>query len=98
MAKIEGFRIRNFRVLKDVTIGKLWSLQQTEQLTPLTAVIGKNGSGKSTLFDAFGFLADCLKSGVEEACDLRGRGRIRPHLLTGTRPTYRIRGILQGAW
>ena len=74
MAKIEGFRIRNFRVLKDVTIGKLWSLQQTEQLTPLTAVIGKNGSGKSTLFDAFGFLADCLKVGVEEACDQRGRG------------------------
>lgn len=30
--------------------------------------------GKSTLFDVFGFLADCLKSGVEEACDLRGRG------------------------
>ena len=26
------------------------------------------------MFDAFGFLADCLKSGVEEACDLRGRG------------------------
>ncbi len=74
MAKIEGFRIRNFRALKDVTIGKLWSLQQAQQLTPLTAVIGKNGSGKSTLFDAFGFLSDCLKSGVEEACDLRGRG------------------------
>lgn len=74
MAKIEGFRIRKFRVLKDITIGKLWSLQQAEPLTPLTAVIGKNGSGKSTLFDAFGFLADCLKSGVEEACDLRGRG------------------------
>ncbi len=74
MAKIEGFRIRNFKVLKDVTIGKLWSLQQAEQLAALTVVIGKNGSGKSTLFDAFGFLADCLKSGVEEACDLRGRG------------------------
>jgi len=40
----------------------------------MTAVIGKNGVGKSSLFDAFGFLADCLKSGVEEACDLRGRG------------------------
>ncbi len=40
----------------------------------MTAVIGKNGVGKSTLFDAFGFLADCLKSGVEEACDVRGRG------------------------
>lgn len=60
--------------MQDVTIGKLWNLQQANPLTPLTAVIGKNGVGKSTLFDAFGFLADCLKSGVEEACDLRGRG------------------------
>ena len=40
----------------------------------MTAVIGKNGVGKSALFDAFGFLADALKSGVEEACDARGRG------------------------
>ena len=74
MAKTNGIRIRNFKVLKDVTIGKLWSLRQALPLTPMTAVIGKNGVGKSTLFDAFGFLADCLKSGVEEACDLRGRG------------------------
>ncbi len=74
MAKIEGIRIRNFRVLRDVTFGKLWNLQQTKPLTPMTTVIGKNGVGKSTLFDAFGFLSDCLKSGVEEACDLRGRG------------------------
>jgi len=74
MAKIEGIRIQNFRALKDVTLGRLWNLQQTEPLTPMTAVIGKNGVGKSTLFDAFGFLSDCLKSGVEEACDLRGRG------------------------
>jgi predicted ATPase len=74
MAKIEGIRIRNFRALRDVTLGKLWNLQKANPLTPMTAVIGKNGVGKSTLFDAFGFLADCLKSGVEEACDLRGRG------------------------
>ncbi|MFH1158474.1 MAG: AAA family ATPase [Pseudomonadota bacterium] len=74
MAKIEGFRIRNFRALKDVTLGRLWNQQQSEPLTPMTAVIGKNGVGKSSLFDAFGFLADCLKNGVEEACDLRGRG------------------------
>jgi predicted ATPase len=74
MAKIEGIRIRNFRVLKDVTLGKLWNTQSNDPLTPMTAVIGKNGVGKSTLFDAFGFLADCLKSGVEEACDARGRG------------------------
>lgn len=74
MAKIEGIRIRNFRALKDVTLGKLRGSQKAEPLTPMTAVIGKNGVGKSAFFDAFGFLADCLKSGVEEACDLRGRG------------------------
>ncbi|MDD5433794.1 MAG: AAA family ATPase [Nitrospira sp.] len=74
MAKIEGVRIKNFRVLRDVTLGKLWNMQNAAPLTPMTAVIGKNGVGKSTLFDAFGFLADCLKSGVEEACDARGRG------------------------
>ncbi len=74
MARIEGIRIKNFRVLRDITIGKLWNLQQAQPLTPMTAVIGKNGVGKSSLFDAFGFLSDCLKSGVEEACDLRGRG------------------------
>jgi len=74
MAKIEGFRIKNYRVLQDVTLGKLWNMQQAKPLTPMTAVIGKNGVGKSSLFDAFGFLADCLKLGVEEACDTRGRG------------------------
>ena len=74
MAKIEGFRIRNYKVLRDITIGRLWNKQKKNPLTSLTAVIGKNGVGKSSLFDAFGFLADCLKSGVEEACDLRGRG------------------------
>jgi predicted ATPase len=74
MAKIEGFRIRNYKVLRDVTLGRLWDQQQTEPLTQMTAVIGKNGAGKSSLFDAFGFLADCLKVGVEESCDMRGRG------------------------
>lgn len=74
MAQIEGFKVRNFRALRDVTVGKLWNQQDAPALTPMTAVIGKNGVGKSTLFDAFGFLADALKVGVEEACDLRGRG------------------------
>ncbi|MDR0455521.1 MAG: AAA family ATPase [Treponema sp.] len=74
MAKIEGFRIRNFRTLRDITLGRLWNARSSGELTPMTAVIGKNGSGKSTLFDAFGFLSDCLKLGVEEACDAKGRG------------------------
>lgn len=74
MARIEGIRIRNFRSLRDVTLGRVFSDQTPEPLSPLTAVIGKNGAGKSSLFDAFGFLADCLKTGVEEAFDARGRG------------------------
>jgi predicted ATPase len=74
MALIEGFRVQNYRALKDITIGKLWNQQTSPALTPLVAVIGKNGVGKSTLFDAFGFISDCLSAGVEEACDLKERG------------------------
>ena len=74
MARIEGFRVKNFKSLKNVTLGRLWNQPKGQPLTPMTAVIGKNGVGKSALFDAFGFLSDALKSGVEEACDGRGRG------------------------
>ncbi|MBD2209643.1 AAA family ATPase [Nostoc linckia FACHB-104] len=74
MSQVEGFRVRNYRVLRDITLGKLWNTQNAKPLAPMTAVIGKNGVGKSTIFDTFGFLADCLKNGVEEACDSRGRG------------------------
>ena len=75
MALIEGFRVRNYRALRDVTLGKLSTgQQQTEPLTPFTVVIGKNGAGKSTLFDAFGFVADCLSTDVETACDAKQRG------------------------
>ena len=86
MARIEGIRIRNFRSLRDVTLGKVISVQKLGPLTPMTAVIGQNGAGKSTLFDAFGFLADCLRNGVEEAFDARGRGgfeRVKSQGMTG---------------
>lgn len=74
MARIEGIRIKNYRALRDVTLGKLSNTQSASPLSPLTAVIGRNGAGKSTLFDAFGFVADCLNTNVEEACDLHERG------------------------
>jgi len=77
MALIEGFRVKNFRSLRNIEIGKLINTKKTAPLTPLTIVIGKNGAGKSSLFDAFGFLADCLRFGVEEACDMNGRGGIK---------------------
>ena len=72
MAKIEGIEITNYRALRNVTLGRVWDMPRAAPLTPMTAVIGRNGVGKSCLFDAFGFLADCLKRGVEEACDARG--------------------------
>lgn len=90
MAMIEGFRIQNFRVLKDITLGRLWNQQQKSPLTPLVAVIGKNGTGKSTLFDAFGFLSDCLTSGVEEACDLNKRGGFERLIAAGSRDPIRF--------
>ena len=86
MSKIEGIKIRNYRALHNVQMGKFWNENTKAALSPMTVVIGKNGVGKSSLFDAFGFLADCLKQGVEEACDARGRGgfeRIRSRDQTG---------------
>jgi AAA15 family ATPase/GTPase len=54
-------------------MGKLWnSDKDVPPLTKLTAITGKNSTGKSSIFEAFRFIAACLKKGVEEACDERG--------------------------
>jgi len=84
MALIEGFHVQNYKVLRDVTLGRLWKQRENKPLTPLLVVIGKNGTGKSTLFDAFGFLADALLVGVEEACDLKERGGFERLISAGT--------------
>lgn len=90
MPTIEGLHVRNYGVLKDVKLGRLLGGERADVLTPLTAVIGKNGSGKSTLFDAFGFLADCLDRGVEEACELTGRGGFQRLVTNGVREPIQI--------
>jgi predicted ATPase len=77
MALIEGFRIQNYRSLHDISMGRIGTdqnLRDVDPLTPLTVVIGKNGAGKSSIFDAFGFLADCMDSDLETACNAKGRG------------------------
>lgn len=77
MAMIEGFRIQNYRSLRDIAMGRIGTdqkLRGAEPLTPMTAVIGKNGVGKSSIFDAFGFLADCMETDLESACNARKRG------------------------
>ena len=41
MAKIKGFRVRNYKALRDITLGKLWNTEKKKELTLMTAVIGK---------------------------------------------------------
>lgn len=90
MALIEGFRVQNYRALRDVTLGKVSYEQQAEPLTPFTVVIGKNGVGKSTLFDAFGFVADCLSTDVEAACEAKQRGGFERMRSLGTAEPLRF--------
>ena len=73
MGKIEGISIQNFGSLKSIKLGKLYSDQAGNPLGNLITIIGPSGTGKSTIADAFGFIADCLEFGVEEACDLNHR-------------------------
>lgn len=73
MPRLLGIRIRNFKSLADITLGQI-GYGQAESLPELSCFIGPNGSGKSSLLDAFGFLADCLREGVEAACDKPQRG------------------------
>ena len=42
MAKILGFRIRNFRMLRDVSLGSLLNEKCAGELTRMTAVIGES--------------------------------------------------------
>lgn len=74
MGKIEGIKIQNYGVLKDIVLGKTRTNQRARALGNLVAVIGQSGNGKSSLADAFGFIADCLEVGVEAACDANNRG------------------------
>ncbi|MDR0390808.1 MAG: AAA family ATPase [Planctomycetaceae bacterium] len=83
MKYIRGISIKNYRILRDVSIGSVTPSPQSyndtqppfrtrDPLTSLTVVIGRNGYGKSTLCDALGFIGDCLRSNTEYACSLRG--------------------------
>jgi predicted ATPase len=90
VALIEGFRVQNYRSLRDVALGRVSGNRDAAVLTPLTVVIGKNGAGKSTLFDAFGFLADSLTIGVEAACDREQRGGFERLRSRGVREPIRF--------
>lgn len=60
---LERLRIRNYRVLRDVTL---------ESLTPMTVLVGANGSGKSTLLDALRLLQQAVSGGLATPWEERG--------------------------
>lgn len=84
MAILEGIQIKNFRALRDVTLGRTLYEQSQAALPRLVTVIGANGAGKSSLLDALGFLGDCLAEGVEAACDKPHRGGFEQIRTKGT--------------
>ncbi len=90
MGKIEGIRIQNFGALKSICMGKLFSHQKGTPLGNMITIIGPSGTGKSTLADAFGFLADCLEKGVEEACDMGNRGGFQQLVSQGSEAIIRF--------
>ncbi|KAF0115079.1 MAG: ATPase, partial [Rhodospirillaceae bacterium] len=65
-ARIQSFKVKNFRALHEV---------EFKNLTPLTVLLGPNGSGKSTVFDVFAFLSECFELGLRRAWDKRGRAK-----------------------
>ncbi len=73
MPQLLGLRVQNYKSLSDISLGQV-GYGQGDPLPPLSCFIGPNGSGKSALLDAFGFMADCLREGVEAACDKPQRG------------------------
>mgnify|MGYP003824403645 CR=1 FL=1 len=61
--RIESIRIKNFKILKDVSL---------KNIPGMAVFLGANGAGKSTFFDVFGFLHDCLTDNVRAALIKRG--------------------------
>jgi len=56
--KLNSFRIKNFKAIRD---------SKTIKLSPLTALIGNNGSGKSSIVEALEMLQAISLSGVDNA-------------------------------
>ena len=61
MGMLEGFSLKNYGVLKDITLGKLWNDEsgKSSTLTPMVVVIGKNGDMQ--LFSGFGVEIDAFE-------------------------------------
>ena len=82
---LKGFWVRNFKSLRQVGIGSCFSkfvFVNVEQdgvadvlpldLGSVTALAGASGTGKSSAIDAFTFISDTYRYGVDVACLKRG--------------------------
>jgi predicted ATPase len=85
---LKGFWIRNFKSLRQVGIGTCYTkfvfvnVERDSDAVPfqplpydldaVTLFTGASGTGKSTTIDAFTFISDCYRYGVEIACHKRG--------------------------
>ncbi len=82
MAKINGIRIKNFKVLRDVTIGKLWSLQRIDEgkkkldLFGLIDLIQKDDDKEESRETEVVELEDKRKLGVSTLGSLKQHPRI----------------------
>ncbi|MDR2437827.1 MAG: AAA family ATPase [Planctomycetaceae bacterium] len=81
MGVLEGFWVRNFKSLKQVGLGtcfpKFVYIDDETRVLPyhlnsITLLTGNNGTGKSSALDAFSFVSDCYRHGVDFACLKRG--------------------------
>jgi len=78
---LKGFWIQNFKSLRQVGLGSCYAKfvfiddetsVQPYDLGPVTLFTGASGTGKSSAIDAFEFVSDCYRYGVEVACIKRG--------------------------
>jgi len=83
---LKGFWIRNFKSLRQIGIGSCFTqfvfvnVEKDDDeksilpydLDAVTLFTGANGAGKSSAIDAFTFVSDCYRHGVEIACLKRG--------------------------
>ena len=71
MFYIEGIKVKNFKSLKNVSIGRSRK-QDTQSLSNMTCFIGKANTGKSNFLDVFSFIRDMNTYGINYACGIRG--------------------------
>ena len=83
---LQGFWVRNFKSLRQIGIGSCYSRfvfvnvekdNEEDDIQPynlgsVTLFTGASGTGKSTAIDAFNFISDTYRYGVDVACLKRG--------------------------